>query len=324
MDRDDLQRQYIELKPRYRCLKGVAKATLQSVLDNRGIKVHLLQSRVKRFDSFSEKAEKKQCERPFDEICDICGLRVICLLRSDVSRVRDAIRQSFNVISEDNKLEGSDVSSFGYSAIHFVVTLKKPYKGKPRYDIGRLRFEIQVTTIAMHAWSSVSHYLDYKTQADVPTPMKKDFNALSGLFYVADTHFEMFFKAREASRQEMAKAFSKQKLPLDAEINLDTLTAYLQQKFPEREHVDSKYVSELVGHLLAAGYSSIGDMERIIERGWDAAIAAEQEFKRRYGHSFAFTNVVLIGVLFDLVDPNYHRVIGGPPPPEKLVELVKP
>ena len=314
MDRENLRRQFGELKPRYRCLKGAAKATLQSLLHNRGIKVHLLQSRIKRFDSFSEKAERKQYERPFEEICDICGLRVICLLRSDVSRVRDAIRESFNVISEDNKLEGNDVSSFGYSAIHFVVTLKKPYSGKPRYDVASLKFEIQVTTIAMHAWSSVSHYLDYKTQGDVPTPMRKDFNALSGLFYVADTHFEMFFKARQESREQTAETFSDKKPALDVEINLDTLTAYLHWRLPDRSHASSKSVSAFVQALLASEYRTISDLDKALGKGLDKAREREEQvMKAISGSSFLLTDVPTAEAALIYADPRFADVIlAGP------------
>ena len=49
-------------------------------------------------------------------------------------------------------------------------------------------FEIQVRTIAQDAWDSVSHYLDYKNNS-IRDELKRDFYALSGLFYVADTHF---------------------------------------------------------------------------------------------------------------------------------------
>jgi len=325
MQTEDVQVRFNQLRPKYELLKGQAKFILEQALQKSGLQVvYPIQCRIKEFDQFLKKAEQKQCEDPFEEIHDICGLRVVCYLRSHMEPIARIIRDVFAVVEEDNKVEGVDFSSSAYSAVHFVAAMKDSYAGPPYDDIAHLKFETQLLTVAMHAWASVSHYLAYKSDIDVPSELKKDFRALSALFYLADTHFEIFAEAREGSRQQTAAAFSKQKLPLDAEINLDTLTAYLQQKFPEREHVDSKYVSELVGHLLAAGYSSIGDIERIIERGWDAAMAAEQEFKRRYGHSFAFTNVILVGVLFDLVDPNYHRVIGGPPPPEKLVELVKP
>src|SRR5947208_10717429 len=104
--------------------------------------------------------------------------------------------------------------------------MKSEYKG-PRYDaISGMPFEVQVRTILMDAWANVSHYLDYKGEADVPKPLRRDFYALSGLFYVADSHFEMFFKSSKDSRKQMAKLASESQSELtEQDINLDSLTA---------------------------------------------------------------------------------------------------
>jgi putative GTP pyrophosphokinase len=134
-------------------------------------------------------------KNPIKEMNDIVGLRVICLFLSDIQKIADVIRQDFAVVSEDNKIDVKDETSFGYMSFHLIVTIKPDYRG-PRYDsLNYRKFEIQIRTIAMDAWSSVSHHLDYKTDADIPKDLKRDFNALSVLFYGADKHFEMFFKA---------------------------------------------------------------------------------------------------------------------------------
>jgi len=323
MGTEELRRRYEELLPKYGQLENEAKFILEKALQQKGIKIHSpIQSRIKDFDSFAEKAARKQCKEPFEEIDDVCGLRVICLFVSDLRRIGKAIKDSFAVVAEDNKIEGLDVSSFGYSAVHFVATMKESYRG-PRYDdIAGLKFEVQVATIAMHAWASVSHYLDYKTEVDVPSELKRDFYALSGLFYVADTHFEMFFKAREQSREQVAEEFSKGKPAPDTEINLDTLTAYLKQRFPDREHADPPFVSELLGELALAKHASIADIEQAIDRGWEAFIALE-EFECGKGVHF-YTDVGVIRGLFELVYyPEYVKRFERPNPPTEFLALVK-
>ena len=133
---------------------------------------------------------------PLEEINEIVGIRIICLFLSDIAKITEIIRSQFVFRSEDNKIDGKDLSSFGYMYVHFIVSMPE-YTG-PRYESLHSRaFEIQVRTLAMDAWSTISHYLDYKTEADIPKELRRDFYALSGLFYVADTHFQMFFKARE-------------------------------------------------------------------------------------------------------------------------------
>ena len=97
------------------------------------MKVHSISSRIKDLNSFVAKAESKHIRNPFQEIKDIVGLRVVCLFMGDIPRVDEIIKNSFNVISKDDKIEGYDAHSFGYMSIHYVVTMKKEYAG-PRYS----------------------------------------------------------------------------------------------------------------------------------------------------------------------------------------------
>lgn len=270
-----------------------------------------------------DKVERKQLRKPFEEIQDIVGLRVVCLFLSDIARIGEAIRDSFKVLSEDNKVEGHEAASFGYMSVHFVATMKKEYAG-PRYNqIIGLPFEIQVRTIAMHAWATISHYLDYKSETDVPKQLRRDFYALSGLFYVADTHFEMFFKSSQESREKMAKLFEKAKSQVDQEINLDSLTAYLHKEFPDREHGDSKDISELIHELSRAGYTTIGDIEHAVETAWDAFILWEKEQPPGEVAGRKFIDIGVIRCLFDLIDDNFCMPRRSILPEEKYRKLLK-
>lgn len=267
----------------YRQLKDEAIFILNQALSSTAIKLHSTTDRVKEIESFINKVERKQAKKPFEEIKDIVGVRIICLFLSDIERIGAVVRNSFEVLEEENKVEGGEVSSFGYMSVHFIATMKPGHSG-PRYDpIMRLPFEIQVRTIAMDAWANVSHHLDYKSPADVPSDLRRDFYALSGLFYVADRHFEMFFRASETSREKMSQIFEKASplVQLDQELNLDSLKAYLPKRFPDREHVDFFY-SELVEELTKLGYKTIGEVDGAIAKTWDALLKFEELEKERY------------------------------------------
>ena len=98
-------------------------------------------SRVKETESFIGKVKRKESKKPFEEIQDVVGLRIVCLFLSDITDIGETIRNSFSV-SEDNKIEGHEVSSFGYLSLHFVATMKEECSG-PRYDrIVGIPFEI--------------------------------------------------------------------------------------------------------------------------------------------------------------------------------------
>jgi ppGpp synthetase/RelA/SpoT-type nucleotidyltranferase len=291
----------------YESLEEEALFILEVNLKKADIKLHSISSRIKKLESFLDKVQRKQSERPFEEIQDVVGVRVVCLFLSDINRIGALIRDSFLVVSEDNKVEGTDVSSFGYMSVHFIVTMKKEHTG-PRYDhISGLPFEIQVRTIAMDAWANVSHYLDYKTEEDVPNDLKRDFYALSGLFYVADKHFEMFYGARRQSQEEMIELFegATPQAKAEQEINLDSMTAYLHKRFPDRDHGESKSVSSLISELLEAGYKSIGDIERIVENTWDAFILYENEDPPNSGR---YSDVGVVRTSAKLWDDDYLRI----------------
>jgi len=309
MTLETLEHQFKEKVPVFKRLEEEVIFILKSTLVDKGIKVHSITSRVKTFDSFRDKVHRKQSKKPFEEIQDIVGLRVVCLFLSDIAHIGDAIRDTFRVLSEDNKIEGYDAASFGYLSVHFVAEIKKEYSG-PRYNqLVGIPFEIQVRTIAMHAWATISHYLDYKSEIDVPKELRRDFYALSGLFYVADTHFEMFFKSRQTLQVEMARFFEKAKSKLDQEINMDSLTAYLHKKFPDREHSGPQEVSKLIHELANAGYTSIGDIERAVERAWDAFLLMEEEYPPY--QSVKFADIGVIRLLFGIIDDNFSGPMPG-------------
>ena len=143
----------------------------------------------------------------------------------------------------------------------------------------------------MDAWASASHYLDYKSEEDIPSDLKRDFHALSGLFYVADKHFEMFFRSRQAAVKEVQKLSRNNEL-LGEEINLDTLTAYLAKRYPDRRAANPPFVSKLVTSLREAGLQTLGELDTYLDE--KAAHLARKE-KGRLG---SFNRVGAVRISF--------------------------
>ncbi len=290
----------------------------------KNIKIHSLMSRIKTYDSFSKKVQNKNLEDPFNQIEDLLGLRIVALLRSDLNVLTDIIRSSFITISEDNKINGQETSSFGYMSYHFIVTLRDDAQG-PRYTgLHGIKFEIQIRTVAMDAWATISHYLDYKTDHDVPTELRKDFYALSGLFYVADTHFEMFYEQRKKSKSGAVANVTSGKKFDDLELNLDNLTAYLKSKFKGRRKSSVNSVSELIDELTAVGYKNIGEIDKGVAKGMDAFIEYEKSnypMKTKKNDTRKFYDVGVIRGLFSILDMDYleFRILKSQLNPENQV-----
>ncbi|VVB62951.1 Region found in RelA / SpoT proteins [uncultured archaeon] len=300
IDLDLVRKQFLERSSIYKRLEEEAIFIIQQALNNTDIKIYSIQSRVKDVDSFLDKSRRKQCRNPIEEIKDIVGLRIVCLFLSDITRISDIIRKSFDAIEEDNKIDSSEATLFGYLSMHFIVKLKDDCSG-PRYQaLKGLSFEIQIRTLTMDAWANVSHYLDYKSEVDIPGELKRDFYALSGLFYVSDTHFEMFFK----SRQNVTQRLEESELLPTQEINLDSLKIYLNKKFPEREHLSNPSdISELVDELIKNRYNSIGKLEDALAVSNDAFLAYEKENR---GPNY-YADLGAVRISLSIYDDNFRR-----------------
>jgi putative GTP pyrophosphokinase len=193
----------------FESLVEAVRFILQKEINRNKIKIHSLPHRIKTFDSFLDKIRRKNITEPFQEIHDLVGLRIVCLFHTDLEILGDIIRKEFDIFEEDNKVDNSELDIFGYMSLHYKAKLKVESGSQGLNSIQETPFEIQVRTIAQDAWASISHYLDYKQESCLPDQLRRDFHALSGLFYVADTHFSML-------RNEQSRYFIKKTLKTES------------------------------------------------------------------------------------------------------------
>ena len=301
-DKDKFSQEYNKRESQFKLLKSEVVFTLENKLESVGIKYHSIPSRIKTLDSCLGKIDKHQFENPFEQMRDFVGLRIICLFLSDISEIEKLIKKSFVVIDSDDKVDGGDTSSFGYMSVHYIVRFGSKYKGE-RYDnIKNIPFEIQVRTIAMDSWANISHYLDYKTEQDIPSELKRDFHALSGMFYVADKHFQLFFEQRLRKRVEIAEALENTSSDFDLPINLDTIVAYLKNCFPGRNHAASSNISELVEELNEAKYATLKELDKIVNNTEKGLLLYEKKI------GGIFNDVGAMRIIFSIADDNYLQI----------------
>ncbi len=273
---DDWQSEYRQRFPTYKRLEEEALFALGQAIESEGIKLHSLTGRVKEVESLKEKAQRKGYKNPLDQAPDIVGARVVVLFMSDLARVDEIVGREFEIVGTEDKVEGDvDPSTFGYMSRHFDVRIPAGHQG-PRYEgITEINFEVQVRTLLMDAWANVSHFLAYKGESSIPAELRRDFHALSGLFFVADKHFELFFGRSTEFREEAERRLAKE--PGDVDLNLDTLSAFLRQHLPDREHSDRPAVAELADELLRFDHRTIGDVEATLAEAKSAFEKYERE-----------------------------------------------
>ncbi len=289
-DAAGFQRTFENRRNVYQALLDEVIFILQDGISDKDIKTHGVECRIKSYDSIIKKCREKNYKDPLNDLVDIAGARVICLFRSDLEKIGALIDNSFEVIARDDKINES-TDSFGYMSIHYICRIKGVFTG-PRYQkIKNIKFEIQVRTLSMHAWAAISHYLDYKGEWDVPARLRKSLNALSGLFYVADSEFEQIYFERERGRKHLNEE-SAALVPNTGEINLDTLSVYLKTKFPDREHMDENAVSSLVKEIKATGYTTIAEIDDDIKRSAKAFREYESKHPPSSGPHYADVGVV--------------------------------
>ncbi len=316
MDLDTIKAEYSKRKDKYEKLKEEVKYIIEEKLKTADIPYHLLDGRIKPLDSLIAKAQRQTSGQELasiDDIVDICGVRVICLFLSDVEKIGKIIEEKFSIESKDDKVLSKPLEEFGYLSVHYVGKLPASYSG-PRYDeIKNLRFEIQLRTITMHAWSTISHYLDYKSPHSVPSNLRKDFYFLSALFYLADSHFELFFRKGQESRQLIEKKAHDIPAMTGQEINFDTLATYLKQKFPSRKHAekpDPEEISKLVEELVAAGYTTIGEIDADLQRSMHAFTLYEKKYppKDTKTHKpIKYADVGVMRVSLAIANKEFHK-----------------
>lgn len=200
MDGEELRQEYERRFSDLKNMKDRIKNNLQRGISHKKIPFDAVNGRVKEFDSFIEKIRRNNFQNPFQEINDIVGIRVICLYRDDIDKIKNVVCETFEVISDDDKIDSKDVDRFGYLSAHVIAKLGA--EQNPSLNLRDLPFEIQIRTIAQHAWASISHHLFYKQPDEIPKDQERDFKALSALFYVADSQF-LWLKNEQSRREQI-------------------------------------------------------------------------------------------------------------------------
>lgn len=213
------------------------KAALEQFFTDAEIDVLSVTYRIKTFESFEEKIGRKKYRRPFVDTPDLCGLRAIVFFPSDLTHIDQIIRAEFKVQEIVNQSTKLHENQFGYRSNHYVVSLKQKWLNAPNYrGLKGLRAEIQVRTILMHAWAKLSRQLAYKSAEQAPVEFRRRIFQLSALFEMADEEFDRLRQQKVELQAALltSAATSKEGFDLSQPLNLDTLQAYLNYRFPDR------------------------------------------------------------------------------------------
>ena len=123
MSGEELRQEYERRLSDLKNMKDRIAISLQQSISHKKIPFDAVNGRVKEFDSFMEKSRRKNFQNPFLEVNDIVGIRVICLYRDDIEKIKNVVRDTFEVISDDDKTDSKESDRFGYSGSHIIARL---------------------------------------------------------------------------------------------------------------------------------------------------------------------------------------------------------
>ena len=233
-----------------------------------------MEIRVKKWTSIENKLERKNLEiESILSLRDLVGVRAILLFLTDLDKIDELIRSTFEVTSSEDTADRLGEAQFGYQSLHYTIKVPLIWLEIPTMaDFGDIQAEVQVRTLAQHIWAAASQKLQYKNEASVPPPIRRAINRAFALLETIDLEFERILEKRREYRDiEIPKG-------IDAtELNVDILESMLRDRFPEANRSDGEEnYSELLENLTALSVQTVADFDTILKGKYAATMEEER------------------------------------------------
>lgn len=170
--------------------RRVERALREAFLENAKV-----ESRTKKPASVAGKAcrvvdGRFKYDQPRTQITDYVGLRILLPLTTDIAPVSRLLDELFVVTELTDERSGSVPEVPGYQSRHLLVRLREQDRDDVDFQgLGDPVVEIQVRTILQHAWASLTHDVQYKSERELPASVQRRLTALAGLLELAEREF---------------------------------------------------------------------------------------------------------------------------------------
>lgn len=297
---------------------------ISTEIEHTEIEIAQVSYRAKSLESFCEKIVRKQYKNPFDQVTDFAGVRVVYLYSAHRKEIEEIIEKEFEILEKIDKTI-DDAERFGYGALHYLVKIKNNHIGARYNDLKNKTCEIQVRTILQDAWALVAHHLSYKQESDAPKELRRKLNALSGLFETADDQFEAIRNSRLEYQEHLKPLLQTSADKSLEEANIDSLTAYVNSRLPNRQAMTSTEASELINELRQYGKITISDIDTMINSALQAVLEYEKDEPPRDqdGEQTTYKAVGIARMALCFTSEEYRSTRASPERYENYLHLVK-
>ncbi len=291
MSHPDLKISYLNIEPRAKRLKAALAAELEHLLNANGVTLGVpLEARVKEWASIEEKLIRKSLSlNKIEDLDDLVGLRLILLFRRDLKAVDELLRNSLLIKSaEDTSLRLSD-TQFGYQSQHYIIEAPAKWLSIPTWaDLGGIRVEIQVRTLAQHIWAAASHKLQYKREASVPLPLRRSINRASALLETVDIEFDRLLEDRLTYIAD-----SMHNETPNSPLNVEILDSILSNIFPSANRSNEEDFDELLVKLDHFGIKTAGQLQNLLEKHLTSIMEEDARYAANDDTEFYFQHIGL-------------------------------
>lgn len=191
-----LLEEYCNKQPLFEELQRVVMEKLGTLVQQSGIEVNSMESRIKAEESLVGKLRRKGYKySSLLDITDIFGARIITFYNEDVDRIASMAEVLFE-IDWDNSVDKRRMhqfDSFGYNSLHYICRIPKSLYFNPEMpEINEVRFELQMRTALQHVWSAIQHDIGYKSEIETPLEYHRNLSRLAGMLELADNELAAF------------------------------------------------------------------------------------------------------------------------------------
>lgn len=345
MDDSEIAKAVAEYEAEYpTCVRfaDALRVVVSELVSQAAVETDSVTGRAKEPTSVRGKFRRHESYFSLEDVTDKVGVRVVTRYSSDVDRVCDVLTAEFGVL-EDVDHRAASVETFGYSSRHLVLILGPTRKGLPEWrQYGELRAEVQVRSILQHAWASISHGLDYKSDKEVPDEVRRKLFRVAALLETGDDLFDSFRNDVTSLRASYAVTVERnewQSLPLNldsllaagAQLRLTELAAAATEASWLPSHfsgsgmgVDDSFYTRLIAVADACGLKTAGDVALVVERllsdrDWVAAYA-ERADKLGYRPFAVSTDVIALRLMSEQPSQSLRDLADRHDYPDALVD----
>lgn len=335
----NLKDQYQSKQAEYDLFLRNIKSLLEVLLQERSVPVQAIQSRVKSWESVSDKAMQSPSKYgSLEDMEDVCGLRVI--LWSD-----DQIQEAGSVIEREFAAPGSEFDAprpkikdhslmpdrFGYRSRHYVVSLSSSRADLPEYQRFKgFKAEVQVRSALQHVWAQIEHDIGYKGEVLLPSPITRRFARLAALLEIGDELIKDARSELDEYKEELPHRIERAPdgVPIDrrslrlflcgerVELELDKQLARVCATTIREEEPSQNRVMKMVRALSHANIATVGDLRSTLESLGHALVDLVDAWQKTYGgerlrnltRGFSIWLLAVAMAAREMSSPDFHRL----------------